>query len=390
MKIRLKKYLFFASALILFNVNAQSIHIEKVSSASSVADSLYLLGNYTAAINTYAGIGDENSNLQIARAYNAIGDKEKAILQYQDILKKNNDHVFAKFELGKLYDKAKNYDEAILLFKQLTTPESTNPEFYYYLGKVLLANLDFDAAKKALKEAIQLDSTHLRSIYLLGKYYVGVEEPANAIKIVDLGLESAPNDVALINLKALAHFNNGYYDKAAPLFDRLLELGERKPFVYKKQGYAHFKNWDFEPAKSAYQALGELQGYEADGHFGLGEVFLKEKKLDSAETYFLKSIEERRYIFDKEYQSLGRIARLKGELKKSLDYYTKAWEEDKVNQFNYWQVCILADEYYTDPKIKLKHYEKLLSDFDNVYPFLKERAKKRITELKEEIHFNSE
>ncbi|WP_394973649.1 hypothetical protein [uncultured Croceitalea sp.] len=115
-----------------------------------------------------------------------------------------------------------------------------------------------------------------------------------------------------------------------------------------------------------------------------------EKKLDSAETYFLKSIEERRYIFDNEYQNLGRIARLKGELKKSLEYYTKAWEESKTNQLNYWQICVLADEYYKDPKIKLRHYEKFLTAFDNVYLFLKERAQKRVKELKEEIHFNSE
>ncbi len=81
---------------------------------------------------------------------------------------------------------------------------------------------------------------------------------------------------------------------------------------------------------------------------------------------------------------------MKGELKKSLDYYTKAWEEDKVNQFSYWQVCVLSDEYYKDPKIKLAHYEKLLSDYDNLMPFLRERAVKRVKELNEEIFFDAE
>ena len=356
----------------------------------TAADSLYLLGNYSAAINAYAEIGDENANLQIARAYNANGDKEKAILQYQNILAKNNQNTLAKFELGKLYDKSKKYEEATTLFKELTTPESTNPEFYYYLGKVLQSDQDYDPSIVAFKKAIALDSTHLRSIYLLGKYYVKMEEPSNAQEIIDLGLSTAPNDVALLNLKALSYYNNGEYKKAAPLFERLLELGERKPFVYKKLGYAHGKNWDFEPAKKAYWALSEIQNQEADAYYGLGEVYLKEQKLDSAETYFLKSIEERRYNFGKEYGSLGRIARLNGELKKALDYYTKSWEENKVNQFAYWQVCVMTDEYYKDPKIKLRHYEKLLSDFDNSFPFLEERAQKRIKELKEEIHFNSE
>lgn len=224
----------------------------------------------------------------------------------------------------------------------------------------------------------------------MGKYYVGREEPANAIKTVDLGLKTAPNDVALINLKALANFDAGFYEKSAPLFERLIELGEKKPFVFKKLGYSYVNRWKYEEAKEAYRKLGEIQNQEADAYKGLAQVYLLEKKLDSAETYFLKSIQERRYIFDDEYRSLGRIARLKGELKKALDYYTKAWEEDKVNQLSYWQICVLADEYYKDPEIKLKHYEKLVSDFGKAHPFLRERAQKRIKELKEEIHFSAE
>lgn len=386
----LKYYIVILFTILVLEAQAQSSALPAGRQGSSVADSLYLLGNYAAAINTYSEIGDEKSSLQIARAYNAIGNKEKAILQYQSILSKNENNIPAKFELGKLLDKSKKYEEAAILFKELATPESDNPEFFYFLGKALQSDVDYEEGNKALKKAVELDSTHLRSIYLLGKYYVGIEEPANAIKIIDLGLKTAPNDVALINLKGLAHYNNGYYKEAAELFERLVDLGERRPFVFKKLGYSHFKNWNLDAAKKAYSSLSEIINYEADAYYGLGEIFLKEKELDSAEIYFKKSIEERRYIFNAEYRNLGRIARLKNELKKSLDYYTKAWEEDKVNQFAYWQVCVLADEYYKDPKIKLRHYEKLLSDFENVMPFLKERAQKRIKELKEEIHFNAE
>ena len=341
---------------------------EAQTSASSVADSLYLLGNYTAAINAYSELGDENASLQIARAYNAIGNKEKAILQYQSILLKNSTNTLASFELGKLYDKTKKYEEAIGLFQSLTA-DSQNPEFYYYLGKSLQSNLDYDEATLALKKAIELDNTHIKSIFLLGKYYVGVEEKANALNYINLGLQTAPNDVALINLKALTFFNNGDYDEAIPLFERLLELREHKPFIYKKLGYSLINRWEYEKAKDIYRTLGSIDNQEADAFLGLAQVFFKEKELDSAAVYYKKAIAERRYIFDEEYRSLGRIARLKGELKKSLDYYTKAWEEDKVNQFSYWQVCVLSDEYYKDPKIKLAHYEKLLSDYDNLCPF---------------------
>ncbi|MEP5914458.1 MAG: tetratricopeptide repeat protein, partial [Flavobacteriaceae bacterium] len=344
---------------------------------------------YAEAINEYSKIGDEKSSLQIARAYNAIGNKEKAILQYLDIIKNNENHILARFELGKIYEKT-NKDKAQVVFESLINSGSENPEFYYYLGKIIQSKLDYEEGNKALRKAITLDSTHLRSIYLLGKYYVSVEEPSNALITIELGLKTAPNDVALLNLKGLAHFNNGFYDKSAPLFQRLLELGEEKPFVYRKLGYSQFKNSDLDNAKETYWTLAEIKNNKADAYFGLGEVYLEEKKLDSAETYFKKSIKERKYIFDVEYRNLGRIARLKNQLKKSLDLYTKAWEENKANFFNYYQVCVLTDEYYKDPKIKLRYYEGLFTNFKSVPVFISERAKKRISELKEEIHYKSD
>ncbi len=347
---------------------------EAQSSAFAMADSLYLTGDYTKVINVYAKIGNEKANLQIARAYAAQNNNEKAIAQYEGLVKKYPENILAQFELGKLYDKTKQYTMSISLFKRLTETTGENPEFFYYLGKALQATLDYEKGNQALQKAIAIDSTHLRSIYLLGKYYVSIEEPSNALKTIELGLKTAPNDVALMNLKALVKFDVGEYEVAASLFERLLELGEKKPFIYKRLGYSLANRWKYKEAKEAYRQLGRISDYQADAYLGLAQVYLQEQQLDSAETYFLKSIEERQYIFDNEYRNLGRIARLNGELKKSLDYYTKAWKEDKTNQFNYWQICILADEYYKDPKLKLANYEKLLTDYDKVMPFLKERA----------------
>ena len=220
-------------------------------SQTTEADSLYALGNYTKAINAYSQLGDARAQHQIARAYEAMGNHEKAIVQYQSVINNDADNLLAKFELAKIYDRTKKFQDAEVLFKILTEKAPDNPEFFYYLGKTAQEQGKYELGNSALKTAIELDSTHLRSIYLLGKYYVGVEEPANAIEVVDLGLQTAPDDVALINLKALAHFNNGFYKEAAPLFERLVELGEEQPFVLKKLGYSHFKNWDFEKAKPA-------------------------------------------------------------------------------------------------------------------------------------------
>ncbi|WP_421823740.1 tetratricopeptide repeat protein [Flagellimonas oceanensis] len=295
----------------------------------------------------------------------------------------------ARFELGKLLLKTKKNGPALEMFQFLTSSKQGNPEYFYYLGRTYESFKEKDKANKAFKTAVEKDSTHLRSLYSLGKYYVGQEIKDSALVYIDKGLRFYENDVAMINLKALAFFNNGQFKQAIPHFERLLELGEEKPFVYEKLAFCYFRNWEPEKALEAYRKLSGFPDKLAAAYRGLGEVYFDEKELDSAQYYIEKSIEERMATFPQEYADLGRIARLKGQTKKSMDYYVKAWEENKENYYNYYQVCILADEYYKDPETRLNYHEKLLEMYPDIVPWLKERVKNRITEIKEEIHFAS-
>ena len=374
------KKTFVLFLFILFKAGAQT-------SALSVADSLFALGNYTLAINAYAKEGGEKANFQIARAYNAIGNYDKSIAQYTAILDNNPSLELARFELGKLLLKTKNYASAMEMFQVLTSSEQQNPEYFYYLGRAYKFLDKTDKSNKAFKTAVEVDSTHLRSLYALGKYYVGQEINDSALVYIDKGLRFYENDVAMINLKALAYFNNGQFKQAIPHFERLLELEEKEPFVYEKLAFCYFRNWEPKKALEAYHKLSDFPEKVAAAYAGLGEVYFEEKELDSAQYYIEKSIEERMATFPQEYADLGRIARLKGQTKKSLDYYVKAWEENKDNYYNYYQICILADEYYKDPKTSLNYYEKLLDMYPDIVPWLKERVQNRISEIKEEIHF---
>ncbi|NDV17282.1 tetratricopeptide repeat protein [Muricauda sp. TY007] len=370
--------------IILFSFKASA-----QSSALTIADSLYAQGNYTSAINAYAKVGNKKSNLQIARAYNTIGNYDKAIAQYTALLDNNPEFDLARFELGKLLFKTKNYGPALEAFNILTSSKRENPEYFYYLGRTYESVKETDKANKAFKTALEMDSTHLRSLYSLGKYYVGQEIKDSALVYIDKGLRFYENDVVMVNLKALAFFNNGQFQLAIPHFERLLELGEEKPFVYEKLAFCYFRNWEPEKALEAYHKLRSFPDKLAVAYSGLGKVHFEEKELDSAQYYIEKSIEERMASFPQEYASLGRIARLKGQTKKSMDYYVKAWTENKDNFYNYYQVCVLADEYYKDPETRLGYYEKLLEMYPEMVSFLKERAKNRIIEIKEEIHFAS-
>ncbi len=353
-------------------------------SALGLADSLYSVGNYTTAINEYAKVGTHKSDLQIARAYQNMGNYDNAILQYEAVIKKDASLQIAKFELGKLYLRAKNSENALGIFKELTE-KNANPEYHYHLGLALQDVGNLEASVTAFKDGAALDSTHLKSLFQLGKYYLSVKEYNTALHYINKGIYEYPNDVALINLKALTFYNNDQYKEAKPLFESLLERGEKKEFVYEKLANCYYKLWELEQAKSTYRKLLEFESAIPRAYFGLGGVYWRDEKLDSAAIYFNKAIEAKKPFLAAEYSALAGLAREGNNLNKAMEYYKKAFEEDTENYMHYYQICTLADQLYKDPKIKLQYYERFIAQFGMDQPYLSQTVAKRISQLKQEI-----
>jgi len=352
-----------------------------------MADSLFTLGNYAKAINYYAEAGGDTSSLQIARAYNAIGNYEKAIAQYESLVEKHPEWQIARFELGKLLLKAKAYDEARKLFSQLTGSGNDNPEYQYYLGQAFQELEQSASALIAYKAAVELDSTHLRSLFQLGKYFTIKLERNQALKYVDAGLRFYESDVSLINLKALIYYNDNQYQAAIPWFERLLELGETKPYVYEKLAYSYYKNWEFEKAKATYRTLIGIDDQNSDTYFGMASVLFRNKQLDSAEIYINKAMNVQRPVLAEGYSRLAGLARDRKDIKSVLDYYKLAYKQTPSDEMLYFNICTTADQYYKDPKTKLDYYENFIKKFGTKRPYASEMAARRVKELKEEIHF---
>ena len=377
----MKKLAFILFCIVTLKSGAQS-------SALAIADSLYRIGDYTKAINVYAKVNTPNANLQIARAYNVVRNYDKAMLQYEALVERDPKAQLARFELGKIYAKTRKSVKAQQLFEVLVSEYPNNPEYFYYLGS---AYADLDSIPKSVqlfKSAIARDSTHLRSIYEVAKYYVSEQELDSVVKYADKGLNFYENDVAIINLKALALYNNDEFKAAIPLFEKMVALGETTKFyIFERLGNAYFKTEDLDNAIGNYKKSLFLDSENARVLFSLGNTFWKQQKLDSATVYIQQSIDVQLVVLDQEYQALGRLASEQKDYKTALKYYKLAHEEDPSNNIYYYQICVIADQYYKDPKVKLKYYEQLLEKYSNQNNYFTNFTERRISELKEEIHF---
>jgi len=368
--------------LLYFKAEAQS-------SALKIADSLYTTGNYIAAINYYSKDDSYKSMLQIARAYNKIGNYDKSIVEYKNIIIKDTTLEIAKYELGKIYFKLKRFTKAEELFIHITKNNNKNPEYYYYLGQVQYKLDKKEEGIISYKKAIEIDSTHLRSIFRLGKHYVIEKETNLSLKYINMGLQFYENDVSLINLKALALFNNEEHEKAIVQFEKLIALGEEKPHIYNKLGYSYKTLWEFKKAKENYNALLAYESSISEAYNGLAGVYFKEKKRDSAIVYYKKAIEAKKPFLFSEYMGIASAYRIKKNLKLALKYYNLAHKEDTSDQVVYYQYCVIADQYFKDPKVKLENYQNFKEKFGTKKSYFLHFVDKRISELKEEIHLNT-
>ncbi|TVZ08762.1 tetratricopeptide repeat protein [Cellulophaga sp. RHA_52] len=362
-------------------------------SAFKIADSLYNTGNYTAAINRYAKINNTNANLQIAKAYNAIGNYDKAIAQYNSVVTKDTSLLVARFNLGKLYLKTNKFKQANSLFAKLVAISKTNPEYSYNLARSFSAINEDKKSVLWYKKTLDVDSTHLRALQRLSIHYVGEHENHFALKYADKGLSFFENDPVLINVKALALFNMGSYKLSIKCYEKLLSLGKKDQKVYHRLGYAYNSIENYEKSIENYKLLLEYDLENIKVLRMISEVYMKDKKLDSATVYIKRAIEAHSYKLDKEYEVAARIAVNKKDYKTAIKYYNMAYTENPTKVLYLYQACIYADKYYKDPKLKLNYYTQLKQKSESKgsnSQYFVVFAEKRISELKSEIFAKGE
>ena len=117
---------------------------------------------------------------------------------------------------------------------------------------------------------------------------------------------------------------------------------------------------------------------------------MKEEKLDSAKVFIQKGIDVQKPIFAYGYTQLADIGRQEKDMEAALRFYKLAYEEDANDARIFYNICTIVDQLRNDPKEKLDYYGKFLKYYPNEHPYYYESVKKRIRELKEQIHFSED
>lgn len=203
--------------------------------------------------------------LNLAAMYEQAGDNQKAIEEYESLLELNSEVTEARFRLALLYIKENETQKAWNLVDAntgLTGDRSISDSVDLLSLKAYLAKQkgDLDQAEAAFRRAIGLSAANQRLQVELAKILIMKRQP----------------QIALEQLK----------------FERELDVGDdfRSDF-YNTYGWAELDLGNLTEAEKSFERALALNKENAEACNNLGVLYLRTKKLEKAEKFFLQAID---------------------------------------------------------------------------------------------------
>lgn len=391
----MKKYLtLIFLTTIAFNAEAQS-------SALTVADSLYTVGNYTKAIQQYELVAnpDAKTIVQIARSYRGLGNKKAALEAYKKSLLLNLDQPVTATEYGRLLITRGQYIKADSVFAKLAYKYPDNPEYFYQRGraiKQLEKKGDSVWKKNAVVKseevfsiAVQLDSTHQKALYQLGLHYLGKRDYPVVDKICYKALSIDPDNAEIVNILAQNYYLRGWHDESITWFEKLISLGKSSPFIHNNLGVSYHKTNKYEKAIEQYLILLGIDDEDYGVHHILAELYGKIRNIEKAEYHAKQALYFKDLPLDDIYYTLGRAYQLNKKFENAIEQYRKVVKIEPTNIQAQYNIPVCADNYYEDKKEVVKLYERFLEKYkdskDRGAKFYVQISERRLKILKEEL-----
>lgn len=361
--------------LILFKTEAQT-------SVLNMADSLYVNGNYSKAIEHYKAYNNQSEVfVKIAKAYIAIGNYDDALLNYEASIKTNPNITLVTYEYGKLLANTKKYKEASKVFNDLVYIDNKNPDYYYELGLALEQLKDSTAIDK-FRSAYALDETHQKAIYKIAKFYLQNRKYDMVNKYADKGLETYANNLELINLKAQNYYWQQDYREAIKCFEKLIELGESSEFVYEKLSVCYEKHFNYKKALEFRELALIFNPDDATTRYVIGSYYLELEDFENAEKYISQALLALDRPLDEEYMKLANVLNRQKKYKEAISTLDKAIKEAPTNEYAHFHLALTLEAYYADYDAKLNAYENFKKKFPN--SAINEFVDDRISRIKKE------
>ena len=336
--------------------------------------------------------GDKSNyyRAKLAYAYKATGNYKNARSNYKKILTKDSTHTQALFHLADIYRKENNDENAVNYYQKLVEADSTNSYYRKILGDFYWNQQNIKGAAMHYLKAYELNDKNVEIIYKLSKLFFKIKLYQRSEELVDDGLKINPKNIKLLKQKANLAYTQKSYKKVIGIVNAVDSIvAKPSNYLVKLKAISLYHTHQFKPAIQLFSKL--INRYEDTEilHYYLGMAYKKMDDLNKSQYHFEKAIDEgMSNNLASYFTNLGVVFEEQGNLKEAIKVYKLAYEESNDKVLLY-RLAKNYDTYYADKKIALRYYEKYLEqEGDATSKEYTEYAKRRISTIKKEIHFD--
>ncbi len=216
----------------------------------------------------------------------------KAIEEYKLALENDPSNSYLNSQIAELYAKTGRIRDAVLEAEEIIRRDPKNLDARRLLGRIYLRSLgdmqqgvqSQDMLKKAIEQyeqIVRIDPTSVEDHLLLGRLYRISNDIEKAEKEFKTAVQLQPNSEEAVTYLAYLYNDEGDATRALQVLESVPDA-ERSGKLYSALGYTYEQKKDFKKAIAAYRKAADDDRENLDAVRGLAQNLLNDGQLDAA------------------------------------------------------------------------------------------------------------
>ncbi|MBW2165448.1 MAG: tetratricopeptide repeat protein [Deltaproteobacteria bacterium] len=252
--------------------------------------------------------GSSDIHYAAGMAYNAINDKETAIVHFKQVPQDSKFYQNSVIQISFLYRDLGKIREAINFLENLIKNIPDKPELTLYLASFYEENEEFYKAEKVLKKAIEIDPDNIELHFRLGVVYDKWDKKDAAIESMKTVISLEPHNANALNYVGYIYAELGInLDEAERLIKEALKHMPDDGYITDSLGWIYYKKGRYKDALKLLKKAIDLAPDDPTILEHLGDVYLKMTNKKKALMFYERSLlkrEKDRADIEKKIQDL--------------------------------------------------------------------------------------
>lgn len=268
-----------------------------------------------------AGQSADSLYADAVRAYER-GDLQRAILLYEELVKRQPDSVAVRTDLGVALAQVGRYADAVTQYGEALKREPQNPVVQLNLALAWYKQAEFPRAATELESLRRAHSDNQQSLYLLADCYLRLGRNADAVALLRPAYEANPEDRAVVYALGTALIRDGQIQQGEAVIDRILKDGNNAEAKL-LMGEAQFASRDYKTASATLRTALDLNPNLPGAWSLYGRALLNREDTPGAKTAFERALQADANDFAANLY-LGAVLRLEADNARAGPYLERA------------------------------------------------------------------